>query len=89
MDFEKYTVKCPPLKKGFSKEEFRKQAEIYRAEEKRLKEVFHDDLKKEAGTEGHPKESDLWHLAWEYGHAHGYSEIAIYYNELAILLSRD
>jgi len=39
------------------------------------------------GVYGHPKEPKLWKLAWEQGHANGYSEVALVYDELADLVT--
>lgn len=37
---------------------------------------------------GHPKLDRLYELAWEHGHAAGWSEVEMYFHEFATLLTR-
>lgn len=60
--------------------------EEYRAETARLEAEFKADLEREYGFVGHPKADAIYALAWDYGHSAGYSEVAMYYDELAQLL---
>jgi hypothetical protein len=43
-------------------------------------------MEEKHGLAGHPKAKRLYELAWDYGHASGYSEIELYYEDLADLL---
>lgn len=38
------------------------------------------------GLVGHPKEQKVWDMAWDMGHASGWSEVAIQYDNLADLV---
>jgi len=58
----------------------------YREEEARLTALLKSDLEKEFKVAGHPKAGKLWELAWEKGHAYGYSEVCLEYSVLAELL---
>lgn len=54
--------------------------------------VFEDDGKfrywmyRELDIELHPKRKQLFHLAWEYGHSSGYSEVYSYALDLVELI---
>jgi hypothetical protein len=58
----------------------------YREEESRLTEQFKADALAEVGLTGHPKADKVYHLAWEYGHSAGLSEVMNYLPELAELV---
>lgn len=47
--------------------------------------AWHAYLRHEAGTEGLPDRvhDKVFSLAWQNGHAHGYSEVEIHYCEIA------
>ena len=47
---------------------------------------FMKDLLAHLGLTGHPKAEKLFSMAWNQGHASGYSEVAYYAEELAELL---
>ena len=70
----------------FSTIENRKGWEAYQAESKRLYEAFKKDLAHEYGLTGHPKFERAFAIAWDHGHSSGYSEVAIYFDELVELL---
>jgi hypothetical protein len=57
---------------------FRKQADERHAHQAKL-EAKH-------GLTGHPKADKLYALAWDMGHSAGYSEVEIYYDDMADLL---
>jgi len=40
----------------------------------------------EEGLTNHPKLDQLYQLAWDHGHAGGFSEVANYFREFAVLL---
>ena len=64
-----------------------KAAQIaWRSRENELMSLFENDCAIECRVENHPKRAKLWQMAWEYGHAHGLSEVLIYYKRLAELL---
>jgi hypothetical protein len=52
----------------------------------RLEAEFKRDLLDDLGMTDHPKADHLYDLAYQYGHASGYSEIYNYADELAELL---
>lgn len=56
-------------------------------DDSRLVEMFRADIAKCCGVVGHPKESKLWNMAYEYGHSSGLREIASYYDDLADLVT--
>lgn len=57
-----------------------RNARLREASEERTRlEVLH-------GLCHHPKQEQLWNLAWEYGHGLGLSEVSGYYGEMAALL---
>ena len=43
-------------------------------------------LEKMYGIQNHPKRQILWDLAWEQGHAGGFSDVENYYRELVVLI---
>jgi len=49
--------------------------------------VLREDLAKEYGVVGNPKEEKLFRMAWEYGHSSGLREVEMYYEELAELVT--
>lgn len=50
---------------------------------------FKADLLSHLGVTGHPKADRLYALAYEYGHAHGYSEVLHFANGLVGLLNEE
>jgi hypothetical protein len=62
---------------------FKKARNEYGTEERRLQEEFEKDLYEDLGIVGHPKASRLYGMAWEDGHANGYSEV---YSRAAVLV---
>ena len=67
-------------------EEAKKQADLYNAEEKHLRDLWINDLYEEYGVKDNPKADDAYHLAYEYGHAYGYSNIENYFSDLVELI---
>ncbi len=61
--------------------------DAYRMEQKRLKDQFKADALKELGLSDHPKAELLWDKANEHGHGNGYSEVWIYLEDFAELLT--
>lgn len=47
---------------------------------------FKADLEEQFGTAGNPKADALYRIAWELGHASGYSDVLSYYSDLAELI---
>ena len=77
MDFKKYENKL----------EYREVSRgEYRAEDARLKALFKADLEREEGVEDNPKRDLLFEIAWDEGHADGYSEVWNHYTALAELI---
>lgn len=62
------------------------ERETLRRQEQFETERFRLKLAKDQGVEGHPKEPELWKLAWDYGHSSGYNEVQSYYIDLVELL---
>lgn len=60
--------------------------QAYREEDSRLAEEFKADALAEVGLTGHPKADKVYHLAWEYGHSAGFSEVMNYLPDLADLV---
>lgn len=58
----------------------------YREAEKEQTERLKADALAALGFTDHPKADTLWKLAWEFGHAHGYSDVVYYMDELSELL---
>lgn len=71
---------------GGNQETVRKAREAYRAEERRLKEQFRQDLAIEHGVFQHHKEPLLFELAWSEGHSAGYPEVCTYYERMVELI---
>jgi hypothetical protein len=57
---------------------FKKQADERNAHQAKLEAKY--------GLTGHPKADKLYALAWDMGHSAGYSEVEIYYDDMADLL---
>lgn len=66
LDFSKYENKVP-----YNKE----TREQYREEDRRLYDLFKQDMFKDLGIENHPKRERFFDLAWSDGHASGYQEV--------------
>jgi len=49
-------------------------------------EVVRVAVEAQQGTADHPKAQRLWELAWEHGHANGYTEVYFWYVELKTLI---
>jgi flagellar biosynthesis/type III secretory pathway protein FliH len=67
---------------------YRKACEDYKAEEGRLADKFKADLFAENNLEADEAANEAYRLAWEEGHSNGFSEIAIYFNDLANLIHK-
>jgi hypothetical protein len=68
-------------------EEAYKAHKIQYAEEvHKLQEEFINDLFREFGVEDNPKREAAYALAYEYGHANGYSEICNHFSDLVNLI---
>lgn len=61
-------------------EGYKEHKEIYRQAEQNLYQEFQTDLFSEFGVSNVPKRFKCFDIAWEKGHANGYSEV---YNEFA------
>ncbi len=60
--------------------------EAYREDQARLNKQFRLDLEVEHGVIGNPKAEKLFDIAWEQGHAYGFSEVALHYDQLVVLI---
>jgi hypothetical protein len=49
-------------------------------------EEFKKDLFEHFGVQNHPKRETCYHLAYEIGHAHGYSEVLYHFTDLVELI---
>ena len=49
-------------------------------------EEFKKDLFEHFGVQNHPKKDTCYHLAYEIGHAHGYSEVLFHFTDLVELI---
>lgn len=66
---------------------WRDDKEAYRAEDRRLKEQFRQDLAIEYGVYQHAKEPKLFDLAWSEGHSAGYYEVEAFYSQFVELIN--
>ena len=67
----------------------KRQERVRRREEENRKErEFRQRLIDKHGLDGHPKESVLYQLAYDYGHSAGWTEVEMYYDDLAELLKQ-
>jgi hypothetical protein len=57
-----------------------------RASETVRKRKHREELEAECRTAGAPKAALLYELAWDFGHASGYEEVALYYRSMADLV---
>ena len=87
MDFTKYdnTFSFPPVSQSISLEKRRQMLKEYRAESKRLNDLFTHDALKDVGLKNHPNKDKIFDYAWERGHSCGLEEIYIELCELADL----
>lgn len=69
-----------------NEEAYKEQHTKYRAEERRLYEEFKQDLFEEYRVQEHPKRENVFNLAWEHGHASGYSEVYNYFGDFVELI---
>lgn len=67
------------LLKQYEREEARK---IQAKEE----EDFKTCLLRKHGVSDNPKANQAYALAWEYGHAHGYQEVEVYFSDIVQLI---
>ena len=65
---------------------FRAQQARHNKERSRLEEEFQTDLFDEFGVSDNPKRYKCFSLAWEYGHAHGHSEIHSHFADYVELI---
>ena len=85
MDYSKYENHLPYPTGPRTPERIAGQR-AYNEETRRLTDLFKADLIEEYGMTGHPRANRAFDIAWERGHSSGYSEVAIYFGELAELL---
>jgi hypothetical protein len=69
-----------------NEEAYKEQHTKYRAEERRLYDEFKQDLFEEYRVQEHPKREKVFNLAWEHGHASGYSEVYNYFGDFVDLI---
>jgi len=74
------------VQKTVNEESLKDHRKQYGEEVHKLQEEFIHDLFKEFGVEDNPKREAVYALAYEYGHANGYSEIYNYFSDLVILI---
>jgi len=58
----------------------------YHQEERRLMDLFKEDLLLELGLRGHPKAEKLWQMAWDHGHADGLQDVLYWAEDFAQLI---
>ena len=58
----------------------------YNEEKQKLAQEFEDDLFDEFGVSDNPKRHKCFGLAWENGHAHGYSEVYNHFSDYVELI---
>ncbi len=64
----------------------RGEYERRRKEEQVAKEKHKAELADEHGLTGHPKLDLLYDIAWDMGHAYGFNEVGIHFQQMAKLL---
>lgn len=64
----------------------RETRDAYHADQRRLEAQFKADLFEEYGVTGHPKADKAYAIAWEHGHASGFSEIEAFFSEIVCLI---
>ena len=88
LNWVKYCPQCG--KKIPAKEEFyadyNHEVHVYNEEERRLYELFREDLRVEFGTVDNPKEAMIFNRAWEHGHSDGFSSVYYWYSDLVDLI---
>lgn len=77
MDFSKYENKV---------EYSRQNRTAWRDENNRLTELFKNDLFQEFGVQNNPKREKAWLIAWDKGHAMGFSEVYSEFSDLVELI---
>ena len=65
---------------------FRRARNEYYSEIARLSMEFKADLFEEHGVTGHPKAEKVYSLAYDYGHAAGYEDVASHFSSLVDLI---
>lgn len=76
-----------PSKKDFeNKDDYIAARHRYSEETRRLEAQFKADLLAYHEVVDHPKADLCFNLAWEHGHASGYSEVANYFSEFVELI---
>jgi hypothetical protein len=68
------------VEKVVNEEGLKEQRRAYGAEVSRLEAEFKRDLFEEHGVTGNPKAGLCFGIAWDNGHASGYSEVASYFD---------
>ncbi len=68
------------------REERAAKRKAYMEQERVKTEQFRDRLFAEHGVEKNPKREACFALAWEFGHAYGYSEVEHYFAQLVTLI---
>lgn len=58
----------------------------YNRQHAALYQQFCDDLFAEYGVQDNPKKEKCFSIAWSHGHSAGYSEVALYFEELVELI---
>lgn len=74
--------------KEAKKAEMREKHRIWREQDQAKQVETRAKLEAEFGTAGHAKADLLWSMAWDHGHAAGYSEVEDWYSELVQLVDR-
>jgi len=66
--------------------DFKEKQAVYSADQRRLEELFKQDLFDEHSVAGNPKAQRCYEIAWEHGHSSGFSEVAAYFSEFVELI---
>ena len=67
-------------------ENYKSQLDLYHKDLNYLYKEFHEDLKREFGTENNPKEERLYEIAYSNGHSSGFYSVYNWYSELVELI---
>lgn len=85
LNADAYVNKCPYKS---ARQDAAANAAYERGKQKCIDEFRHDAAT-ECDVLGHPQEQKLWDMAWNHGHASGFGEIWIYYQDFSELLCRE
>ena len=65
---------------------YQKKQTEYKDKSMSLHEEFRTDIFREFGVDGNPKKDKCFSIAWEHGHAYGYSDVYSYFSDIVELI---